>query len=93
MTSSKCTNDNNLLNPCISVYFSALHKVILECFRVTCIMLYLLVGRLPVSPEEVFLLLSDFRKWVSVTQLSELICVTLCQGVISGHSIALKHNT
>lgn len=53
-------------------------------------MLYLLVGRLPVSPEEVFLLLSDFRKWVSVTQLSQLICVTLCQGVISGHSIALK---
>lgn len=53
-------------------------------------MLYLLVGRLPVSPEEIFLLLSDFRKWVSVTQLSQLICVTLCQGVISGNSIALK---
>lgn len=44
----------------------------------------------PVSPEKVFLLLSDLWQRVPVTQLSQLLSVALCQGVISGHTIALR---
>lgn len=57
------------------------HSVMFSCWE-----------KSPVSPEEVFLLLGDFRKRVSVTQLPQLLRVAVCQRVISGHTIALKHN-
>lgn len=47
----------------------------------------------PVSPEEVLLLLRDLRQRVSVTELPQLLGVALCQGVISGQTVALEHNT
>lgn len=45
----------------------------------------------PVSPEEVFLLLSDLWERVSITQLSQLLRVALCQDVISGCTVTLKN--
>lgn len=44
---------------------------------------------LPVSPQKVFLLLSDFRKWVSVTHLPELLIVVVSQGVVARQSVSL----
>lgn len=67
-------------------------QVVLYVWYMVVIVLYLLVVWLPVSPEEVFLLLSDFWESVSVTQLSHLLSVAIRQGVISGRPVALKQN-
>lgn len=45
--------------------------------------------KVPVTPQEVFLLLSDFRQRVFVTHLSKLLIVAVSQGVVSGQSVAL----
>lgn len=45
---------------------------------------------LPVPPQEVLLLLSDFRQWVSVTHQAQLFVVTVRQGVVPRQSVTLQ---
>lgn len=48
--------------------------------------------KVPVTPQEVLLLLSDFRQRVFVTHLSKLLVVALSQGIVSRQSVTLKNH-